>query len=942
MDSLSRLTPNQRSALNRALKHPELLPRLYKKVKDLQWFDVFEEVGLLEPGCNPPPKPAKDEGFFQIPVWPITEFLVKTAPLLNEPDNREYAIKYRDLLRNVTKYSQKEGYGNYRTWWQFAKIIRNIPVELLDDEDIEIVRYWISDKFERGIIGEALGKWLIDLFAIKVAHANNISLKLLDSLYEVIFVEDKIDHADKQKAVLLFDSYRIDKLTDQISQKAAKSIGIKAVDIFRDKLEYILERQENDRWSSIWRPAIEEHSQNLRTNDADDIILKAFRESLLGLFDHDKNTANEYLNNLFNSKYKTVIRVAIFAIDRMFSILNNDIPSKAIDTKYFSNNYRHEVWNLLSNRFNQFSDELKDKTFKIIENIVIDDEDEGSSEKRNAYQKSIWLAAIYDKDDAARTKYNACLMITKNAPEHPDFYSYSSSGWVSHKSPIKLEKMRSLDYLSLKNILNDFKGGHGFREPGIEGLTRGFKELVKLDALKLHKDLDKFVDLDVPYIHSLIDAFLELWEKDKEINLPWDSIWPNLLDFIFQVVSKKEFWQWPDNRDDGAFVANHHWVVSVIGRMIESGCKSDDHSFEVINIEISKSILCLLLEKEVGETFNYDSDAVFVAINSPRGRCIEALINLALFTCRNHKEVGITHSEAWEQYKNIFNSELNKPNQGEYEFATLVANYLHNFMYLSDEWTMRNLSIIFDQSDHQRWLCAMQGYSYINSLHPNIYKFLRDNGNLINALDEEFLKDRVDDRYLQFITLAYLNDIEDLNDPSSQISILLKRAKHSELRQVIWFLWTLRDNVDEQLRLKVYQLWPLMLNKVDKRTKEGQKLASQLCRLTVFVDKLDEKSKSWFMTIAPYAEADHNSSDLLKTISKLSAKYPYDIKDIWLEMLSEYSYDYPEEAIREALANFLRHGKKGEKAAKEIVSAYFKHGIERPIEWLEEIQLQES
>ena len=96
------------------------------------------------------------------------------------------------------------------------------------------------------------------------------------------------------------------------------------------------------------------------------------------------------------------------------------------------------------------------------------------------------------------------------------------------------------------------------------------------------------------------------------------------------------------------------------------------------------------------------------------------------------------------------------------------------------------------------------------------------------------------------------------------------------------------------------------------------------------------------MTIAPYAEVDYNSYDLLKTISKLSANYPYDVKDIWLEMLSEYSYDYPEEAIRDALKNFLRHGKTGEKAAKEIVSAYLKHGVERPVEWLDEIQLQES
>ena len=48
-----------------------------------------------------------------------------------------------------------------------------------------------------------------------------------------------------------------------------------------------------------------------------------------------------------------------------------------------------------------------------------------------------------------------------------------------------------------------------------------------------------------------------------------------------------------------------------------------------------------------------------------------------------HKELGVTHLDAWKQYKDIFDSELNKPNQGEYEFATLVANYLHNFMYLA-------------------------------------------------------------------------------------------------------------------------------------------------------------------------------------------------------------------------------------------------------------------
>ena len=369
-----------------------------------------------------------------------------------------------------------------------------------------------------------------------------------------------------------------------------------------------------------------------------------------------------------------------------------------------------------------------------------------------------------------------------------------STVWVDHKTPIELEKLRSLDYESLLNTLNDYKGGSNFREPGVEGLTRGVKELVKLDAEKIYQGLDKFVDLDIPYVYSFLDAFVELWEKEKEMHLPWDKIWPKLLDYINSIINKDKFWQWPEKRDDGAFVANHHWVVGIIGRLIESGCKTDDHSFHFENIDLSKSILCVLAQKEAGEKFTEDSEAVSIAINSPRGRCLEALINLALFTCRNQEALGIKHAEAWKKYQDIFDVELKKADEGEYEFATLVANYLHNFMYMSEEWVTKKLPIIFDQENYLRWLCAMQGYSYVSKLYPVIYDYLRESGAIIKALDDEHLKERLNDRYLQFISLAYLNDDEDLENQNSLISIILKRAKQNELRQVIWFLWTFRED----------------------------------------------------------------------------------------------------------------------------------------------------
>jgi len=932
------LTPNQKSALGRALEHRELLPILYRKVEKLYWFDVFTKVGLLLPENNPPPKPAKDEGFFQIPAWPITMYLVKTSPLLKEPDNKEYAIKFRNLLRDVTAHSKKEKFGNYRTWSQFSKIIRNIPIELLENEDIEQVQYWLTDRFGNDIIGETLGEWLLDLFKIHSLEANNISLKLLDFLYEITYVEKSIGNNNNMEAVLLLNSYGANKLTERISKKAAESIGQQAIDLFRHKIEDILNVQKDDTLSSMWRPAIEEHNQNLGNHDAADIILKAFRESIIGLFEYNKDVAEKYITELLDSKFQTLIRVAIFAIDKMFTSLNDKTTSKVINLIYFKDNYRHELWNLLANRFVQFSDKSKTEVLKIIDNLSLGDENGNYSEGIQAYQKSIWLSAICEKDDRAKALYDKYLETIKDPPEHPDFSSYISSGWVDHhKSPIELETLRSLEYASLVITLNEYKGGQGYREPGIDGLASAFKELVKLDAYKLYKDLDKFINLNIPYVHPLIEAFLELWKNGKEAHLPWNNIWPKLLSYVDKVISKVEFWEQTESREDGAFVANRHGVIGTIGRLIEAGCKSDDHSFDVHNIELSKNILYLLLEKETGAKFNLDSDAISISINSSRGHCLEAIINLAWFTCKNHEKIGINPLEAWEQFQKIFDLELKKSSNGEYEFATLVAYYLHNFMYLSEEWTMKNLSNIFNQTEQQRWLCAIQGYSYVKKLNPRIYNFLRENGNIIKTLDDKNLSDYVHKRYIQFITLAYLSDSESLSDPKSQISILLKRAKQTELTQLIWFLLRFRKNIDDKLRSKVYELWPLLLNVIDKNTTEGQNLASQMCNLSLFIDKIDEERKSWLMTVAPYAEMGNCSNDLLEAISRLSLNDPFDIKDIWLAMLSEDSFAYPEDVIKQALRNFLKKGKKGEKAAKKIVGEYLKHGEERPRDWLNEI-----
>lgn len=566
------------------------------------------------------------------------------------------------------------------------------------------------------------------------------------------------------------------------------------------------------------------------------------------------------------------------------------------------------------------------------------DEDKSANARATAYKRAIWLSAIKDYSDRTIELYKKYTTITKAEPTHPDFPCYMTSGWVEHTSPIPIEHLLALSVDSLVETINNYKDtGRGWLdEPGLEGLVNSFKKVVKTKAKDIYREMTKFTDSDSAFIYPLIEAYHELWNEKRE--LPWNDVWPLLLDFCLELVKRDKFWSEENAKERAPFVANRHWIVGAIGRLIEGGTKSDDHAFDKSLLPKAKEILLVLLRRQEGEEFKLESDAVSVAINSPRGRCIEGLASLTLRSCRlAHKEQG-SHIQAWNQYEGIYNSELKRSQRGEYEFATIVAMSLLNFNYMSSDWVRTHLSDIFDQSDYQKWLCAMQGYAYVSAIYEEFYKYLKTSGDFLKALDDGYLKEKVNERIIQNIAVAYINGFEDIKQSDSLMSILIERKKLDELSELIWFIWTLRNKDDVKLREKVYELWPRLLEIVNVNSREGRILASNLCHWAAFVDQIDATVENWLLKIAPYADENHNAYDLLQSLAVISDSQPLEAQKIWIKMLESYSYDYPEDAIQRILKNLIALGSDGERMAKAVVDAYIRHGIERPRTWLAEIK----
>ena len=251
------LSAKQRSALQRVLDDPALQPWLFKKVDSLIWFDAFKDRGLFSPELNPVPFETGDNTF-QIPSWPITEYLVSSSLKLKEEHDVEMAQKYLSLLREVTQYAVTNENSNYRTWWQFSKVLRNLPLEIITLGDLDCVSYWLNDKFDRYLVNKEISEWMLELIDIDTEQSVSFAIYLLDKLFAINSVESR--YADKkQEAALGFDDYQAGKFVEEHAFSLGEKLGLSAVNLCERKLKEVLDINRNDKWSNVWRNAIPEH-----------------------------------------------------------------------------------------------------------------------------------------------------------------------------------------------------------------------------------------------------------------------------------------------------------------------------------------------------------------------------------------------------------------------------------------------------------------------------------------------------------------------------------------------------------------------------------------------------------------------------------------------------------------------------------------------------------
>ena len=183
---------NREAAFRLVRKRPDLGPYFVNSLKDLVWFSDLDGAGFFNVEHSPEVKVVESERGvgYQAEGWPALHYLEQVAEL----SRGEQANRMADIVRTISLDAQQRGLDNWRTWWSLATILSYLPLEVITDQDVVMVRSWLmTSRFDLNMVGQELGKKLLP--------------RLLDSS----------EPANWQKAMLLVDALSMVRCTGESS-----------------------------------------------------------------------------------------------------------------------------------------------------------------------------------------------------------------------------------------------------------------------------------------------------------------------------------------------------------------------------------------------------------------------------------------------------------------------------------------------------------------------------------------------------------------------------------------------------------------------------------------------------------------------------------------------------------------------------------------------------
>lgn len=887
---------------------------LLKRHDFADFFDHLKEAGLFSPEYNSGPVPADDPGSVRIPYWSALDYLEAVASQAKENSDIQLAQKVMKVIRSVSSYRDPDDShrDNYHTYRKFAEILGLVPVAAVTIEDIDIIPVWLNSKYDRGMVGHALDRGAIrSLMASDLPDDWQKACTILQYCTAIVWVDEKGLGKGRKKPVSVVKDYWLKELIKHHANMFGIKAGREASQIFCGRVREVFGEVFGDLPTYLSRPAVNDHPQNHSWDGVVNSIVEGLRDVLLSWVDHEPEGATVFVAKILKDENEMVRRIAIYVLGQRWSVLNS-LYSNILGSQLFDSRNIHEFYHLLKECFVEFSEPDKTATLETIRQLSPPSDHEDPDRFLRRTQRN-WLSAIagkgYEPVDTWFKKLDTNQDLGRLS-EHPDFHSYMETWSGTGPSPYSVQELLAFaEDGSLIERLNDFQQLNTRRGPSTMALVKSLEETVGINPQRFVRLLSAFLDARRPYQYGVINGFKRLWDmsKEKQPHLDWNVAWEGLINFFERLLNNPEFWT-EEVIQEQDLTPTRDWIPPIIAEFLHAGTKDDDKAYSPEFLTRGFSLIKILLEN-LEAVDDVKDDAMFQAINSSKGKAIEALFSHTLRVCRVSDKRRGDHVEAWDSIKPTFDTELVKCENANYEFSTLAAAYLANIDYISRNWLRSNIGKIFPQDFPANFICAIQGLTYASATR-SIYALLLEHGVLDRALRLSLKGRQARERIIERIALAYLWGDESLD--SSRFSYLFESGRFEDIEDAISFFSSIRGQefpADQIERILCF--WEKCVVWAQTLPNPPKSLLSALSRLIRYVTALGDREIRLLMAVAPHVKVGYNADNFIEELDRLIEQDPAKVSSVLGKVFEAYvpDYDY-EDRLQKLLIKLAKSGRR--------------------------------
>jgi hypothetical protein len=865
---------------------------LSKREQPEDYFDALAEAGFFDPDKNPGPRPSTEPGFVQIPFWSALTYLEAVARRSGDTDDLALANKVLDVVRNVSRTREPDGTirDNYSTFWKFALILGLVPTAAVTMDDIDLIPSWLTSKYNKSMVGHVLGKSVIGRFLASNNHEDvEKACRILLHCTTFDWIDGSTAGGDVATRV---DDYWLRAMVGEHAAPFGQKAGKAASDIFADRLRQLFGDERRPYGSTMWRAAIESSPQNYDFRAAENAFVEGLRDVLLSWLDSEPDAARAYVALALRDKQEIVRRIAVHCVTERFDILHETL-SEILKPDFFSLGHRHELYRLLQERFGQFSDTEKAATIDSIRHIAPPKTGDDPAIRLRRIQRE-WLTALkgagYEPAETWRSELDADNALGPPS-DHPDYLTYHETRVGPGPAPFGEETiLASAEDGSLVDRLHQFKEGDDWKGPTLGGLVDALQTTVAQHPDVFIYVLEQFLLAKRPFQHALVAGFKRALDSRKENpTFDWTAAWPKLLTFFSSLVSAESFWT-EEVPEKDVMIPDRKWIASAIADFLQAGTKDDTTAYPPELLPEGLEIIKILLKRSASADRPSFDDPMIQALNTGKGRAIDALVNHALRVCRLSAKANGTTSTGWAQVQDVFAEELEKCRDANFEFSTLMSAYIGNLQYMDSAWLAANASKIYPKNYEANFLCALGGLPYAHVSQP-LYRLLEPLGVFERALAAKVKDSRAQERIVEWIGLAYLWGDENLGSPKLQS--LFDEGRFDDIDSIVELFWQVRgEPLTAEQRVRIFDLWGKIVEWIKDAGSKPVALLGHLARLACYVSEIDERTKPLLLAVAPYVNRTYDSEMLVTELARLVDKYPADVADILQRTLEASLPDY--------------------------------------------------